>query len=231
MKRVLQLTEDGSHTIAVPGIYETYHSKYGAIQESMHVYIEAGLKPLLYQYETIQVFEMGFGTGLNALLSFEQAILHQQKIYYYSPELFPLQQNEYEALNYVDFLKNKSLRSYFIQMHESCWNRDINIHDLFTLHKTRESGLNSSTSQIFNLIYFDAFAPNAQPELWKIDIFKKMFSILDENGILVTYCSKGNVHRAMQTAGFVVEKLKGAAGKREMLRAIKNIKISGGIKS
>ena len=222
MERVIQLTADGSHTIAIPAMQVTYHSMYGAIQESMHVFIESGLKPLLHSYQTIHIFEMGFGTGLNALLSFQCAMQHDQKIYYYAVELFPLQMNEYASLNYVAQLQNDLLQPYFIQMHESVWEKDIIIHPLFTLHKTNRSLLNLSTYQPFNLIYFDAFAPGAQRELWTQEVFEKIFCLLGENGTLVTYCSKGDVRRAMIAAGFKVEKLPGPPGKREMIRAVKN---------
>jgi tRNA U34 5-methylaminomethyl-2-thiouridine-forming methyltransferase MnmC len=221
MERVIQLTADGSHTVAVPGMHVTYHSIYGAIQESMHVFIESGLKPLLlHNYETIHIFEMGFGSGLNALLTLQQAMRHGQKMYYYAVELCPLQADEYTSLNYTAQLQNDLLRPYFIQLHECAWEKDIIIHPLFTLHKTNQSLLHLSTYQFFNLIYFDAFAPNAQPELWTQEVFKKMFHFLTEKGVLVTYCSKGDVRRAMVTAGFSVEKLSGPPGKREMIRAI-----------
>jgi len=223
MERVLQLTSDGSHTISIPKMNVTYHCIHGAIQESMHVFISAGLKPLLHQFETIRVFEMGFGTGLNALLSLQQAIKHEQKMVYYSSELFPLQPEEYSSLNYSGQLHDDSLQSYFKLMHESIWEKDVLIHPLFELHKTNQSLLNLPVNQSFHLIFFDAFAPSAQPELWTQQVFEKMFHLLSQNGTLVTYCSKGDVRRAMLAAGFNVEKLKGPLGKREMLRAIKNI--------
>jgi tRNA U34 5-methylaminomethyl-2-thiouridine-forming methyltransferase MnmC len=221
MERMIQITADGSHTIAIPTMRVTYHSIYGAIQESIHVFIESGLKPLLYDHETIHIFEMGFGTGLNALLSLQYALQHDQKIYYYTVELVPLQLHEYTSLNYAAQLENDLLQSYFVHMHESAWEKDITIHPLFTLHKTNQSLLHLSTSQPFNLIYFDAFAPNAQPELWTQEVFEKMFHLLTEQGILVTYCSKGDVRRAMSAAGFTIEKLSGPPGKREMMRALK----------
>jgi tRNA U34 5-methylaminomethyl-2-thiouridine-forming methyltransferase MnmC len=222
MERMIQVTADGSHTIAIPAMQVTYHSIHGAIKESMHVFIESGLTPVLYNYKIINIFEMGFGTGLNALLSLQQAIQHEQKIYYYAVELFPLQAHEYTCLNYGAQFQSNLLQRYFMQMHESAWEKNIDVHSLFTLHKTNQSLLHLSTYQSFNLIYFDAFAPNAQPELWTQKVFEKMFHLLCENGILVTYCSKGDVRRAMVTAGFTVEKLPGPPRKREMIRALKN---------
>jgi len=223
MERMIQITADGSHTIAIPTMRVTYRSRYGAIQESRHVFIESGLKPLSDEHETIHIFEMGFGTGLNALLSLQHAMQHKQKIYYHAVELFPLQANEYASLNYVAQLQNNLLQPYFMQMHESAWEKDISIHSLFILHKTNQSLLDLLTHQPFNLIYFDAFAPNAQPELWSQEAFERMFNLLAENGVLVTYCSKGDVRRAMIAAGFSVEKLSGPPGKREMLRALKKM--------
>ncbi len=217
----LQITADGSHTIAIPERHVTYHSKFGAIQESKHVFIEAGLTPLLHKYDTINIFEMGFGTGLNALLCLQQAVQHQQKIFYYSIELYPLQPEEAKQLNYVQVLKDDDLQNYFLYMHKCDSEKDNSIHPKFVLHKSNQSLTGFSTNQSFNLIFFDAFAPMIQPELWTIEIFKKMNDLLKPEGILVTYCSKGSVRRAMLEAGFSVEKLSGAPGKREMIRALK----------
>jgi len=221
MERQIQITSDGSQTMAVPELQITYHSIHGAIQESIHVFIEAGLKPLLKQYETIYIFEMGFGTGLNALLSLQQALQSNQKIFYYTVELFPLKPGEYNQLNYAQQLRDDSLQFYFLEMHKCEWEKNVPIHSLFTLHKSNESLFNLSTDKLFNLIYFDAFAPKAQPELWTKEVFEKMFRILENKGVLVTYCSKGDVRRAMQAVGFTVHKLKGPPGKREMLRGRK----------
>jgi tRNA U34 5-methylaminomethyl-2-thiouridine-forming methyltransferase MnmC len=221
MKRVLQLTSDGSHTVSIPELHVTYHSIHGAIQESRHVFIDAGLKPLLHQFETINIFEMGFGTALNALLSLQQAVEHNQKIFYYAAELFPLKANEYSSLNYSAQLHDASLQSYFKLMHESAWEKDVAIHPLFVLHKTNQSLINLAVGHAFDLIFFDAFAPAAQPELWTEQVFEKMYHLLKNRGVLVTYCSKGDVRRAMLAAGFSVEKLQGPPRKREMLRANK----------
>ena len=223
MKRNIQQTADGSHTISVAEMNVTYHSTYGAIQESMHVFINAGLKPLLNTKDTLHVFEMGFGTGLNALLSLQTAIQHQQKIICNAIELFPLEKEIYEQLNYAEQLNNQSLQAYFTKMHLCNWEEDVQIHPLFTLHKSIVSLTDFTTTEQFDLIYFDAFDPAAQPELWTESIFKRLFSILAKDGVLVTYSSKGDVRRAMQAAGFKVEKLKGPQGKREMVRAVKII--------
>lgn len=220
-EREIIITADGSVTIAIPQLNVTYHSKHGAIQESMHVFIEAGLKPLLNQQETINLFEMGFGTGLNALLTLIEAEKHQQKINYQTVEAFPLEKEIVAGLNYCEQLHQPQLKPLFEQLHASPWNQSINLTPWFTLQKDHTTLFNLSTAQLFNLIYYDAFAPNAQPELWTVDAFTQLFNMLTAGGILVTYCSKGDVRRAMQAAGFSIEKIPGPPGKREMVRARK----------
>jgi len=225
LKRIIQLTEDGSHTILIPEINVTYHSKFGAIQESKHVFIKEGLQYLLNadlfkKDDVLNIFEVGFGTGLNAWLSLSEAIRLNRKINYCAVEPFPLSIEEAEKLNYASFA-DKDLQKYFWQLHQCEWNEEILIHPLFLFEKINIQLQNFSTSKKFHLIYFDAFDPNTQPELWTENVFKKMFDILYSNGILVTYCSKGIVRRAMQATGFSVEKLKGPPHKREMVRAVK----------
>lgn len=244
MEREIQITADGSHTVAIPGMQVTYHSKHGAIQESMHVFIQAGLAAVA-PGEKVQVLEMGFGTGLNALLTLEYAIQHQQPVHYCSFELYPLSAAEAAKLNYAQQLVAApeaawSPEELFTEMHAASWEETVNIHPLFQLHKTNQSLLNLPTpeafsgqqhtctpeqlkqwSNRFHVIFYDAFAPNAQPELWTAELFAKLLNTLLPGGILVTYCSKGDVRRAMQAAGFTVEKIPGPPGKREMLRATK----------
>jgi tRNA U34 5-methylaminomethyl-2-thiouridine-forming methyltransferase MnmC len=156
-------------------------------------------------------------------LSLQQGLQNGQKIFYRAIELFPLQSYEYQQLDYSKHLEDDFLQSYFLQMHECEWEKDIPLHSFFTLHKSKKSLLDFSTAQFFNLVYFDAFEPNAQPELWTQQVFEEMFRLLENKSVLVTYCSKGDVRRAMLAAGFTVEKLKGPPRKREMLRATKNI--------
>ncbi len=217
------ITADGSVTIAIPELKVTYHSKHGAIQESDHVFIEAGLKPLLHSQPTIHIFEMGFGTGLNALLTLAEAESQQQKIHYQSVEAFPLEATIIAQLNYCQQLQQPTLQPIFEQLHTAPWNQSINITPWFTFQKDHTTLFNFSTIQLVNLIYYDAFAPNAQPELWTVDAFTQLFNMLMPEGVLVTYCSKGDVRRAMQAAGFTVEKIPGPPGKREMVRARKPI--------
>jgi len=222
MKRKLILTGDGSHTVSLPELNVTYHSIHGAVQESKHVFIEAGLKNLvLAEAAKLNIFEVGFGTGLNVLLTIIEAEKLQIAIYYETVEQFPLDSSETNPLNYCKQLNRTELQPVFEQLHQCEWEREVGITHDFTFKKTKTSLLNFSISKKFKLIYFDAFAPNAQPELWTKEVFEKMFAVLEPGGILVTYCSKGDVRRAMQAAGFVIEKLPGPPGKREMIRASK----------
>lgn len=222
-KRQVQLTEDGSHTIFIPAKNVTYHSMYGALQESRHVFIDCGLKYFRHHSSEVQgsirVFEMGLGTGLNALLTWNDASSLKQKIVYHAVELYPLTDTEIQSLNYDDLILNKNIQLAVI--HQAPWNELIELDEYFSFIKIKENIQDFITSENFHIIYFDAFDPNTQPELWTEKIFKKMFSMLYANGILVTYSSKGAVQRAMKAAGFVIEKLKGPPGKREIIRAIK----------
>jgi tRNA U34 5-methylaminomethyl-2-thiouridine-forming methyltransferase MnmC len=207
--------------VAIPELQVTYHSKHGAIQESKHVFIEAGLRPLLHQQETLRIFEMGFGTGLNALLTMIEAAQQHQKIHYETVEAFPLEQELVTQLNYCE--QTPDWQNSFEQLHTTPWEQPVTLMPYFTLHKHHTQLINYSTGQQFNLIFYDAFAPNAQPELWTVDAFTQLFSLLDDQGILVTYCSKGDVRRSMKAAGFTLEKIPGPPGKREMIRAKKII--------
>jgi tRNA U34 5-methylaminomethyl-2-thiouridine-forming methyltransferase MnmC len=219
--RQLMITKDGSHTLSIPEMNVTFHSHHGAIQESMHVFIEAGLK---YFIETMAVpgmhiFEMGLGTGLNALLTLIEAEKRQQVVHYTAVELHPLQENEIASLNYCEQLKRTDIEPLFQLLHQCEWGKDISISPFFTLNKIQVNLIDFSTYQPFNLVYYDAFAPAAQPGLWTKEVFEKLFSTLSPGGILVTYCSKSVVRKAMQAAGFVVTKIPGPHGKREMVRA------------
>jgi len=220
MERKIILTSDGSHSISVPELNVTYHSIHGAITESLHVFIEAGYKLVcsqpLYQ---CSILDVGFGTGLNALLTAIEAQKAEQSMYYVALEPSPLTEQEFLALNYCELLNRKDLQEDFIRMHKCEWNKGIAFTEEVLMHKSDSSLQSFDHKNKFDLIYFDAFAPKAQPELWTKEVFDKMFSMLQPGGILVTYCSKGDVRRTMQAAGFEVEKLPGPPRKREMLRA------------
>jgi tRNA U34 5-methylaminomethyl-2-thiouridine-forming methyltransferase MnmC len=219
LDRKIFTTSDGSHSVQIPEMNVTYHSVHGAIQESQHVFIEAGLHFITQSgISRLRIFEMGLGTGLNAFLTAIEGEKQKLIIDYTVVEQFPLGAEEVKALNYPGILKHEE---WFHHIHNSEWNDPVNINQYFTLNKIQTNFFNFSSAQLFNLVYYDAFAPNAQPELWTKEVFEKLFSLLEPNGVLVTYCSKGAVRRAMMSAGFSVEKLPGPPGKREMLRAVK----------
>jgi tRNA U34 5-methylaminomethyl-2-thiouridine-forming methyltransferase MnmC len=222
VERKIVITADGSDTVSIPALNVTYHSMHGALQESKHVFIEAGLKSLI-SAEAVQlnIFEVGFGTGLNALLTIIEAEKLQREIHYETVEQFPLESNEARSLNYCKQLGREDIQPVFELLHQCEWEKKTKITANFRFKKSRSSLLSFETADTFKLIYFDPFAPNAQPELWTKEIFEKMFAMLEPGGVLVTYCSKGNVRRAMQAAGFNVEKLPGPKGKREIIRATK----------
>jgi tRNA U34 5-methylaminomethyl-2-thiouridine-forming methyltransferase MnmC len=224
MRKEIIITEDGSHSIAIPGLKVTYHSVHGAIQESRHVFIEAGLKYLLDQFITEQIWllEVSFGTGLNALLTAIEVENSETSVYYVALEPFPISVEEANSLNYCKQLKREDLQEDFTRMHKCAWDKSLAVTENVLMHKSNSTLQKFEHATGFDLIYYDAFAPAAQPELWTKEIFQKLFDLLKLNGVLVTYCSKGDVRRAMVAAGFTVEKLVGPPGKREMLRAIKN---------
>jgi tRNA U34 5-methylaminomethyl-2-thiouridine-forming methyltransferase MnmC len=224
MKKELILTTDGSHSIAIAEMGVTYHSTHGAIQESMHVFIEAGLRyPAAAEKQPActSVLEMGFGTGLNALLTLAEAETNQHEIYYETIELHPVETSIVNSLNYCEQLQRPDLSAVFKLLHECAWNTTVQISRYFNFKK-KQIGLEEySASQLFNIVYFDAFAPDKQPGLWTTAVFKKLFDTMQSNAVLTTYCSKSIVRKAMAEAGLQVEKIPGPPHKREMVRAIK----------
>ena len=220
LKREIIITSDGSTTIHMPQWDEQYHSKFGAIQESYHVFIKNGLD-LFETGSEINILEIGFGTGLNCFITFLEGRNNNLKIDYTGVEAYPVKQDEVDRLNYVVELKAISDRKIFNDMHLFSWNKRQALSTSFVLFKKKEFFENIRDMNKYNLIYFDAFGAQVQPELWTAEIFKKMYQAVKQKGILVTYSSKGSVRRAMQEAGFEVEKLPGPPGKRHMLRAVK----------
>jgi tRNA U34 5-methylaminomethyl-2-thiouridine-forming methyltransferase MnmC len=220
MKRELIITEDGSHTLYLPEMQEHYHSVHGALQESKHVFIEAGLKQL--SQPSIYLFEVGFGTGLNALLSWQHALEYKKQIHYFGLEKYPLQPEEYQQLNYGSFLKRASVND-LQKMHECPWDQPVQVSEQFILHKINNDlhWCDFEELPLFDLIYFDAFAPNKQEGIWTKTIFRKLYEHCKPGAILVTYCAKGSVRRDLQAAGFSMERIPGPPGKKEMLRGIK----------
>jgi tRNA U34 5-methylaminomethyl-2-thiouridine-forming methyltransferase MnmC len=221
MKREMIITADQSHSVMISGTNVTYHSRYGAIRESRHVYIESGLAELLNTKPLIHIFEMGFGTGLNALLAYIAAASCDKYIYYETIDELPLEKEIYEKLNYCEQLKRPDLNLLFQQMQEILWQKAIRITPFFTLKKCRASFQDYEFQKNFDIIFYDAFGPGAQPELWTKEVFTKLFSALSPGGLLLTYCSKGDVRRAMEAAGLRVHKLPGPPGKREILKGVR----------
>lgn len=217
MKREIIQTLDGSTTIHLQEWDECYHSKHGAIQEAQHVFIKNGLS--LFQNRQISILEIGFGTGLNAFITFLEASKMNQSIDYVGVEAYPISPEEVVLMNYVEELNASNESAVFERMHESNWQEKIVLRDDFTLTKRKQFFEEIDDFEKFDLIYFDAFGYRVQPELWSTAIFEKMYNALKSNGILVTYAARGVVKRSMIEVGFTVEKLAGPPGKREMFRA------------
>ena len=243
MERIIERTDDGSATLFVPELNEHYHSTKGARTESQHIFIDMGLKAS--PAATPRVLEIGFGTGLNAWLTLEEAERSRRNIHYTGLELYPLDWQTVEQLGYISsdeqltihrkqtttdkqFTPNEEKEQQpaielFKQLHTSPWEKDVQLTPHFTLRKI-ETDVNTwrVENSPFNLVYFDAFAPEKQPEMWSQELFNRLYVLLDKDGILTTYCAKGVVRRMLQTAGFTVERLPGPpGGKREILRARK----------
>ncbi|MEO6883887.1 MAG: tRNA (5-methylaminomethyl-2-thiouridine)(34)-methyltransferase MnmD [Bacteroidia bacterium] len=214
-------TEDGSHSIFVPALNERYHSFHGAIAEAKHVYIQNGLD-YFEDEKQLKILEIGFGTGLNAYLTLLNSKSKNQEIHYTSLEPFPLEEKIYTQLNYPEILVKTDAEKLFFQiLHSSEWNNPQKITTGFTLLKLNKSVMDFETSEKFNLIYFDAFAPEIQPEMWTKEVFEKLFLYMTPSAALLTYCAKGSVKRTLKEVGFNVENLSGPAGKREMTRSYK----------
>jgi tRNA U34 5-methylaminomethyl-2-thiouridine-forming methyltransferase MnmC len=221
MKRKIIITDDGSTTIQLLDWDEQYHSKNGAIQEAKHVFIKHGLA--LLNIKKINILEIGFGTGLNALITFLEAQNRNLLIDYVGVEAYPVTKKELVKMNYVEHLNTENFKDIFSKIHDCNWNEKKIIASNFKLTKRKQRFEEIADESVYNLIYFDAFGAQVQPELWTESIFKKMYNALKKDGILVTYSAKGSVRRAMLSVGFVVERLPGPPGKREMLRATKTI--------
>ena len=225
MKRTFITTGDGSITIYLPDWDEQYHSKHGAIAEANHVFIQTGLEHLLntlqLQLEEISILEIGFGTGLNAFLTLLESEKKHISINYTGVEAYPIDEKELEGLNYPKLLEVSEKD--FKKLHSIAWETKSEITTHFQLTKRNQFFSEIIDKECFHLIYFDAFGAKVQPELWTVEIFKKMYNALKENGVLVTYSAKGSVRRNMEAVGFTVERLPGPPGKREMLRASKHV--------
>lgn len=212
-------TADGSSSLYNEALDETYHSSHGAIQEALHVFIENGLHYFKNSNISLSVLEVGFGTGLNTLLT----LLHsnQKLVNYTALETYPLNSEIVTQLNYVILINELNAAQLYAKLHACDWENSEQITANFFLKKINKQVQQITFKQEFDLIYYDAFGPRAQPDMWTFEIFEKLYLALKPNGILVTYCAKGEVKRMLKAVGFIVETLPGPPGKREMTRAIK----------
>ena len=213
-------TQDGSHSVFSEQYGVSYHSRYGAIQESRHVFIESALFYKLPAQQELSILEIGLGTGLNAVLTLLEAERHGANIRYEAIEAFPLPLEQARQLNYPSLLGD-SASDYFLQLHLLSWGNAHQLTPHFSFCKHRQHFEEVDYDAAFDIIYFDAFAPDTQPELWEANVMSRMYKALKPTGILVTYCAKGAVKRTLKEVGFTVEALKGPPGKREMTRAVK----------
>lgn len=214
-------TQDGSHSIFSETFGVNYHSKYGAIQETQHVFINSALRLKAILQAEINILDIGFGTGLNGYMTLLEATKRNLKIQYTAIEAYPISNKQASILNYSTLLNTEEYQNLFLEMHADKWGEELIINDSFNFIKHQIKFENIDFLNQFDIIYFDAFAPNAQPELWERDVLGKMYDALKKEGVLVTYCAKGVVKRTLKAVGFEVEALKGPPGKREMTRAIK----------
>lgn len=219
MKREIVQTGDGSTTIHLPEWEESYHSKHGAVQEAYHVFIHSGLS--LFDGKSVAVLEIGFGTGLNTFITWIEHQKRQQTIDYVGVEAYPVLPEEAALMNYPSALQAIEHQHTFEQMHAMEWEKAGEVSEQFTLTKRQQFFQDIADVDRFDLVYFDAFGFRVQPELWDVAIFQKMFTALRKGGVLVTYACRTSIKKAMLEVGFEVEKLPGAPGKREMLRAFK----------
>lgn len=219
MKRSIIVTNDGSKSLFVHDMGETYHSKFGALQEANFVFIKNGLD--LFSNQSVSILEIGFGTGLNAFATLCKAPVLNLNIDYKGVEAYPLNKEEYEVLNYPEIAERLDLTQAFKKMHSCDWEVPYTINENFTLIKEQKFFSEIVDENLYDIIYFDAFGYQYQPELWSLDIFKQMYNALKPNGIIVTYACRSVIKNNMKSAGFITSKLPGPPGKREMLRGLK----------
>lgn len=219
LSREIINTADGSQSIFVPGLAEHYHSVHGALQESEHVFMKNGLD--LHPRADVSVLEVGFGTGLNALLALSRSVARHLDIRYQTIELYPLDEQEYSSLTFAKHFF-PDLQREFELMHRCQWGEEIRVADSFSIYKMQVDLLEWEPSTRFDIVFFDAFAPDKQPRLWTEDVFGKISRAMNPGGVLSTYCCKGVVKRALRASGFDVELLPGPPGKREITVARKS---------
>ncbi len=221
MQRTIITTGDGSKTIHLPDWNENYHSSHGAVQEAKHVFLKNGLD-LFSGKQEVHILEIGFGTGLNAILTLEAVLNSDSNIIYDGLEAFPISNDEMVALEYENLLTSDFLKNKYKEIHASPWDSPQTITPTFTLTKIhQELQKQTFTANKYDIIYFDAFGPRVQEAMWTKEIFQKLYISLKSDGYLVTYCAKGQVKRDLKSVGFFVETLPGPPGKREMTRGRK----------
>lgn len=215
----LERTADGSYTLYIPEMDEHYHSVKGALTESQHIFIDMGLKHSIVPEP--RILEIGLGTGLNCFLTFLASETMHRKIHYTGIERYPLSMDVIRQLDYPSLVGQGHENDYYA-IHQAEWGKDVSLSSDFTLHKIKGDFTSYQFEKGYDIIYFDAFAPEKQPEMWEQSLFDSLYGVLNDGGILTTYCAKGVVRRMLQAAGFVVERLPGPpGGKREILRATK----------
>jgi len=211
-------TSDGSDTIYVPDLNEHYHSVHGAVQESIHIFIRSGFE--YCKADPVNIFEVGFGTGLNVLLTAISSLKDERKVNYTTIEKYPLDDSIINSLNHQNFAGEMG-KEIYQSIHSAPWNGKENICKNFYLTKINGDFTIIPLTGKYNLIYFDAFGPDKQPEMWTIEMFIKITNIIDKNGLFVTYSAKGDVKRNLRSCGFEVTLLPGPPGKRQIIRAVK----------
>ena len=218
----LHTTEDGSLTLYAPTFGEHYHSTHGAVQESEHIYLGLALRERMSSWQKgdapLRLFEVGFGTGLNALLSWREAEERHIPLQYYSIEKFPITPEIYEALHYEGLGQDHEVKDQLLRLHTAPWDEAVELSPFFTLHKLRGDLTTCTFPERLSVIYYDAFSPESQSELWAEELFQRLGQVACSGAILSTYCAKGEVRRRLQRSGFLVERLPGPPGKREVLR-------------
>jgi len=220
MHRKIIVTEDNSKTLLIPELNETYHSTKGALTEALHIFIKEGI--IHSNKNKLNIFEMGMGTGLNALLTVDHSMRNGIEVNYKAIEKYPLEINEVNQLEYLKGCKLDSLNEEFELIHNSPFKENITINDNFYLFKINDDVTNLELDEnSIDIIFFDAFGPKVQGKLWGEEIMSKMYSILKPGGFLVTYCAQGAFKRTLKVLKFEIENIPGPPGKREMTRAFK----------